>query len=88
MQLTESEKRALGQAKKLEARWPKTRWIALAVGVGWISVGISNIATSTTIPLAGFVLLGFGVPQCILILKVWKGRPTLKLLIKFAEKNE
>jgi hypothetical protein len=78
----------LEQAKKIEARWPKTRWIALAVGLGWIAVGISNIATSTTIPLAGFVLLGFGVPQCILIPKIWKGRPTLKLLIKLAANNE
>jgi hypothetical protein len=88
MQLSESEKKALEQAKKIEKRWPKTRWIALAVGVGWVSVGISNIATSTNIPLAGFVLLGFGIPQCILILKIWNGRPTLRLLIKFAEINE
>jgi hypothetical protein len=88
MQLTESEKKALEQAKKIEARWPKTRWIALAVGLGWISIGIINIATSTTIPLAGAVLLGFGLPNCILILRIWNGRPTLKLLIKFAERNE
>jgi hypothetical protein len=37
MQLAESEKKAVEQAKKIEARWPRTRWIAMAIGVGWIA---------------------------------------------------
>jgi hypothetical protein len=88
MQLAESEKKAVEQVKKIEARWPKTRWIAMAIGVGWIAIGTIDIAISTTIPLAGFVLLGFGIPHCIAVLKIWSGRPTLKLRLKFAERYE
>jgi hypothetical protein len=85
MQLTESEKKALEQAKKIEARWPKTRWIALGLGLVMVSIGIIHI---NSVPDAGGVLLGLGVAQWILIQRIWNGRPTLKLLIKFAEKNQ
>jgi hypothetical protein len=88
MQLTESEKKALKQAKKLEARWPKTRWIAVAFSLGITAIAIDNIATRSTFPLAGTVLLGLGFAQWIVILKMWNGRPALKLLIKFAGRNE
>ena len=85
MQLTESEKKALEQATKLEARWPKTRWIALAFSLGMVSIGIIRIHAA---PDAGGVLLGLGIVNVAFILKVWNGRPTLKLLIKFANRNE
>ncbi len=85
MTLTESEKKALEQAKKIEARWPKTRWIALALGFGMVSIGIIDIQSA---PVPSGVLLGLGVSQWILVLKIWSGRPMLKLLIKFAERNE
>jgi hypothetical protein len=88
MQLTESEKKALDQAQRLEARWPKTRWIALAFSLGSMSIGMDSIATRTTFPLAGTVLTGLGFAQLIVILKMWNGRPALKLLIKFASRNE
>jgi hypothetical protein len=88
MQLTESEKKALHKAKKMEARWPRTRWIALAFGLVWCSIGFIDIAIRPIIPWAGSVLLGMGIAQWIVIPRIWNGRPTLKLLIKFAEKNQ
>jgi uncharacterized membrane protein len=88
MQLTESEKKALEQARKLEARWPKTRWIAVAFSLGIVAIAIDNIAIRSTFSLAGTVLLGLGFAQWIVIIRMWNGRPTLKLLIKLAIRNE
>ncbi|HXR06717.1 MAG TPA: hypothetical protein VN765_05270 [Candidatus Acidoferrum sp.] len=84
MQLTESDKQVLEQAKKLDARWPKTRWVGLAFGLGMILIGIIHISS---FPEAS-VLLGLGIAQMWLLLKIWKGRQSLKLLLKLAQENE
>jgi hypothetical protein len=84
MQLTESENKALVQAKKIEARWPKTRWLALVFGVAMVSIGI--IDTKAT-PETG-IIFGLGIVQLMWVLRLWKGRPMLKLLLKFADKNQ
>jgi hypothetical protein len=84
MQLTQPEQKALEQANKMDARWPKTRWIALALGLTLASIGI--IDTKPTAETG--IVFGIGILQLLTVARLWKGRPILKLLLKFAEKNE
>jgi hypothetical protein len=88
MQLTEAEKTALAEAKKLDARWFKTRWLALTMGLVFAAIGILCFVNFASVPVAAGTLIGLGIAQWILVLKVWNGRPILKLLIKLAAKNE
>jgi hypothetical protein len=84
MQLTQPEQKALEQAKKIDARWPKTRWIALAFGLALVSIGIIDTKPTTETG----IIFGIGIAQIMTVARLWKGRPNLKLLLKFAEKNE
>jgi hypothetical protein len=83
MQLSESERKTLEQAKKLNVRWPKIRWLTLALGLGMVSIGIIHFSAIPEAPM----LLGLGAAQLALLPKAWRERPMLKLLLKYADEN-
>jgi len=84
MQLTESERRVLERARKIDGRWPKTKWIALAIGVGMTSLGIWHIERFPE----SSILLGLSIAQFYYLAKSWRSHATIRLLLKLAEANQ
>ena len=84
MQLTESEKKVLEETRRIDARWPRTRWITLAFGMAMLVIGVihaGNFPESS-------ICIGLGLAQLYFLAKLWKGRTAAKLLIKLAQENE
>jgi len=84
MQLTEQDRKFLVKARKLDARWQKTRWVALAAAIAMIVIGIFQWPSF----LEAAIVSGLGIAQLWTLPKLWKGRPGLKLLLKLAEEND
>jgi hypothetical protein len=89
MQLTESEKKEIEKAKNISVRWPKTRWLALLVGVIIIALIViylydgSQLSVGIVCGFAGYM----SVRNMILTAKWWNGIVPYKLLLKLWEET-
>ncbi len=84
MQLSESERKVVVKMRKLDARWPKTRWIALAFSLGLIVVGIVHFFNFPE----SSILIGLGIANLYHISKAWKGPRAVRLLLKLMEEKK
>jgi hypothetical protein len=90
MQLTQAEIKEIEKAKKISARWPKTRWLALLIGVLVIALIVIYLNNGSQF-MAGIIcgIAGFmSVRNMIATAKWWNGITPYKLILKLLDETE
>ena len=90
MQLTESEKAHIETARKISARWPRTKWVALLIAILILVCIVIYLYDGSQ--FAGCILCGFAgyvsIRNLIVTIKWWKGMVPFELLLKLLTELE
>ena len=78
MQLTASESKTFEMAKRLQAKWSRTRWLVLMAGVVMVWIGIIHLSNIPESPM----LLMLGLFQIYRVCRYWRGGEITTLLLK------